>query len=211
MAHQIGKGQRQRQAYQEALAARERAGIANCIRLPGIDHFQLQRVAGLALQQITSVQTVKLLVSKPDEIVQRQPLREFTELVAGAGADQRVQITPVVRLARGLFNLLHQLQLVLTVIAVLLKLLADLALMRRVLAKPFRQLLQLALQRGGIGVEPFRPHRQMRMQLLVSLAGKGRGLLYLIFQRLLQLFEATNSVVIQQGGKERVPIGKTAR
>ena len=71
MAHQIGKGQRQRQADQEALAARERAGIANRIRLPGIDHFQLQRVAGLALQQIAAVQTVKLLVSKPDEIVQR--------------------------------------------------------------------------------------------------------------------------------------------
>ena len=51
----------------------------------------------------------------------------------------------------------------------------------------------------------------MILQLLVSLAGKGRGLLYLAFQRLLQLFEATNSVVIQQGGKERVPIGKAAR
>ena len=83
--------------------------------------------------------------------------------------------------------------------------------MRGVLAKPLRQLLQLALQRRSIGVEPFRPQRQMSLQLLVSLAGKGCGLLYLAFQRLLQLFEATNSVVIQQRGKERVPIGKAAR
>jgi hypothetical protein len=163
MAHQIGKRQRQRQADQEALAARERAGIAYRIRLPGIDHFQLQRVAGLALQQITPVQTVKLLVSKPDEIIQRQPLSELTELVAGAGADQRVQITPVVRLARGLFNLLHQRQLVLTVIAVLLELLADLALMRGVLAKLLRQLLQLDLQSGCIGLETFRAQRNMRL------------------------------------------------
>ena len=109
------------------------------------------------------MQTVKLLVSQPDKIVQRQPLGELTELVAGAGADQRVQITPVIRLARGLFNLLHQRQLVLPVIAVLLKLLADLALMRGVIPKLLRQLLQLALQRGGIGVEPFRAQRQMRL------------------------------------------------
>jgi hypothetical protein len=50
--------------------------------------------------------------------------------------------------------LLHQRQLVLTVIAVLLKLLADLALMRGVLAKLLRQLLQLALQRGASASSP---------------------------------------------------------
>ncbi len=157
------------------------------------------------------MQAVKLLVSKPDEIVQRQPLGELTELVAGAGADQRVQITPVIRLARGLFNLLHQRQLVLPVIAVLLKLLTDLALMRGVLAQLLRQLLQLALQRGGIGIEPFRPQRQMRLQLLVSLPAQRRGLLDLVFQRLFQLFKVANSIVIQQGGKKRVLVGKAAR
>ncbi len=130
------------------------------------------------------MQAVKLLVCEPDEIVQRQPLGELTELVAGAGADQCVQVTPVIRLARGLFNLQHQRQLVLPVIAVLLKLLADLALMRGVLAQLLRQLLQLALQRGYIGVEPFRAQRQMRLQLLVRLPGQRRGLLDLVFQRL---------------------------
>ena len=210
VTHQIGKRQRQRQTDQEALAAGEGAGIAHRIRLPGIDHFQLQRVAGLTLQQVAPVQAVKLLVGEPDQIVQRQPLRKLTEFVAGAGTDKRVEISPVVCQTRSLFNLLHQCQLMLPVVAVLLKLLADLALMGGVLPKLLRQLLQLGLQRGRVGVEPFRPQRQMRLQLLVSLSAQRRGLLDLVFQRLFQLFEVTKRGFVQQRSKKRILVGKTA-
>ena len=95
VAHQVRKCQRQRQTDEEAFAARKRAGIAYGIGLPGINHLQLQCVADFTLQKIAPVQAVKLLVSEPDQIIQRQTLGEFTELVAGAGAYQRIQITPV--------------------------------------------------------------------------------------------------------------------
>ena len=51
----------------------------------------------------------------------------------------------------------------------------------------------------------------MRLQLLVSLPAQRRGLLDLVFQRLFQLIKVANSIVIQQGGKKRVLVGKAAR
>ncbi len=87
------------------------------------------------------MQTVELLVGKPHQIIQRQPLGEFTEFIAGAGAYQRVEIAPVVGLTRRLLNLLHKRLLVQTVIGVLFELLADLPLMRGVVPKLLRQLV----------------------------------------------------------------------
>lgn len=72
------------------------------------------------------MQAVELLVCQPDQIIQRQPLGEFAEPVAGAGADQRIEIAPVVRQLRRLCNLLPQRLLLLTALCVLPELLADL-------------------------------------------------------------------------------------
>ncbi len=74
------------------------------------------------------MQAVELLVCQPDQIIQRQPLGEFAEPVAGAGADQRIEIAPVVRQLRRLCNLLPQRLLLLTALCVLPELLADLTL-----------------------------------------------------------------------------------
>ena len=63
------------------------------------------------------MQAVELLVCQPDQIIQRQPLGEFAEPVAGAGADQRIEIAPVVRQLRRLCNLLPQRLLLLTSLA----------------------------------------------------------------------------------------------
>ena len=89
-------------------------------------------------------------------------------------------------------------------------LLADLSLLRGVLTKLLRQLLELDLQAWCIGVEPFWPLCLVRLQLLVCLSGQGGCLLYLVFQRLLQMIEVLEHVLIQQSGKERILIGKTA-
>lgn len=74
------------------------------------------------------MQAVELLVCQPDQIIQRQPLGEFAEPVAGAGADQRIQIAPVVRQLRRLCNLLPQRLLLLAAFIILPELLADLTL-----------------------------------------------------------------------------------
>ena len=106
MAHQIGERQRQREAHEEALAAGQRPGVAHRVRLPGIDHFQLQGVAGFALQQIAAVQAVELMVGQPHQVIQRQALRKLTEFIALSGADKRVQPSPVFHFLRSAFHLL---------------------------------------------------------------------------------------------------------
>ena len=71
VAHQIGQRQRQRQADKEAFTAGEGSGIAYRIRLPGINHFQLQCFAGLALKLVAPVQAIELMVRQPDQVIQR--------------------------------------------------------------------------------------------------------------------------------------------
>lgn len=51
----------------------------------------------------------------------------------------------------------------------------------------------------------------MRLKLLACLHRKRRGLLELVFQRLLLLFKLVDRRFIQQGGEKCVPIGKAAR
>ena len=105
MADQVGERQRQGQADEEALAAGKGPCIAHRVRLPGIDHLQLQRIAGFALQQIAAVQAVKLVVGQPYQVIQRQALRKLTEFVALSGADKRVQPPPVFHFLGRAFHL----------------------------------------------------------------------------------------------------------
>ncbi len=133
VADQIGQRQRQRQTHEEALAAGKRTRVTHGIGLPGINHFQLQRFAGLALQQIATVQTGQLVVGKPDQIIQRQPLGKLAEFISLFRADQRVQIAPVFDLLCDVFNLEHQRLLLLAVFTILLELLANFALTSGVL------------------------------------------------------------------------------
>jgi hypothetical protein len=87
--------------------------------------------------------------------------------------------------------LLHQCLLMLTVIAVLLKLLADLTLVGGVVAQPLRQLLQLACKVGTSQSAP--SGRSCRCPAAAgSLAQECCCLLILVFQRLFQLFKAKN-------------------
>ena len=98
------------------------------------------------------MQAVELLVCQPDQIIQRQPLGEFAEPVAGAGADQRIQIAPVVRQLLRLCNLLPQRLLLLAAFIILPELLADLTLTGRVVPQPLGQGVQLRLQGGAVRV-----------------------------------------------------------
>ncbi len=106
------------------------------------------------------MQAVELLVCQPDQIIQRQPPGEFAEPVAGAGADQRIEIAPVVRQLRRLCNLLPQRLLLLTALCVLPELLADLTLAGSVIPQPLGQGVQLGLQGGDVSVHPLRTQRQ---------------------------------------------------
>ena len=90
MADQVGERQRQREADEEAFATGERAGIAHRVRLPGVNHLQFQRVADFTLQQIATMQATKLFVGEPHQIIQRQPLGEFTEFIPLFGANERI-------------------------------------------------------------------------------------------------------------------------
>ena len=71
MTHQIGQRQRQRQADKETFTAGEGPRIAYRIRLPGINHLQLQCFAGLALELVAPVQAIELMVRQPDQVIQR--------------------------------------------------------------------------------------------------------------------------------------------
>ena len=106
VTHQVGQRQRQREANEEALATGKGSRVAHRVRLPGIDHFQLQGVAGFALQQIAAVQAVKLVVGQPYQVIQRQALRKLTEFVALSGTDKRIQPSPVFHFLRSAFHLL---------------------------------------------------------------------------------------------------------
>ena len=130
------------------------------------------------------MQAVELLVCQPDQIIQRQPLGEFAEPVAGAGADQRIEIAPVVRQLRRLCNLLPQRLLLLAVFIILPELLADLTLAGGVVPQPLGQGVQLRLQGGDVRVRPLRPQRQMRLLLPGRLLAERRRLLKLLLQRL---------------------------
>ncbi len=128
MTHQIRERQCQRQADKEALSTGKRARIAYRVCLPGIDHLQLQRLAGFTLQQVAAVQAGELVIRQPDQVIQRQPLGKLTELIPLFRANQPIQVAPVCEQAGRLFNLLQQRLLALTTLGVLPQLLADLAL-----------------------------------------------------------------------------------
>ncbi|SLO67512.1 Uncharacterised protein [Klebsiella pneumoniae] len=130
------------------------------------------------------MQAVELLVCQPDQIIQRQPLGEFAEPVAGAGADQRIEIAPVVRQLRRLCNLLPQRLLLLTALCVLPELLADLTLAGSVIPQPLGQGVQLGLQGGDVSVHPLRTQRQVRLMLPGRLLAERSRLLKLLLQRL---------------------------
>ena len=130
------------------------------------------------------MQAVKLLVCQPDQIIQRQPLGEFAEPIAGAGADQRVEIAPVIRQLRRLCNLPPQRLLMLTALCVLPELLTDLALAGGVVPQPLGQVVQLSLQGGDVRVRPVRTQRQVRLLLPGRLLAERRRLLKLLLQRL---------------------------
>ena len=130
------------------------------------------------------MQAVELLVCQPDQIIQRQPLGEFAEPVAGAGADQRIEIAPVVRQLRRLCNLLPQRLLLLTALCVLPELLADLTLAGSVIPQPLGQGVQLGLQGGDVSVHPLRTQRQVRLMLPSRLLAERGRLLKLLLQRL---------------------------
>ncbi len=148
-----------------------------------IDHLQLQRFAGFALQQIAPVQAVKLLVCQPDQIIQRQPPGEFAEPIAGAGADQRVEIAPVIRQLRRLCNLPPQRLLMLTALCVLPELLADLA--RRVVLSRSRWASRAAEFAGRGCPRPSRADAApVRLLLPGRLLAERRRLLKLLLQRL---------------------------
>ncbi len=130
------------------------------------------------------MQAVELLVCQPDQIIQRQPLGEFAEPVASAGADQRIEIAPVVRQLRRLCNLLPQRLLLLTALCVLPELLADLTLAGSVIPQPLGQGVQLGLQGGDVSVYPLRTQRQERLMLPGRLLAERSRLLKLLLQRL---------------------------
>jgi hypothetical protein len=54
VADQVGEGEGQRQADQEAFAAGQRAGVAGDFALPTVDDVEFQFAAGLAAQQVAA-------------------------------------------------------------------------------------------------------------------------------------------------------------
>ncbi|VEA78578.1 Uncharacterised protein [Salmonella enterica subsp. arizonae] len=82
------------------------------------------------------------MIRQPDQIIQRQPLGEFAELITLFRADQRIKIAPVFHLLRGLRHFRHQRPLVLPIICILFNLLADFPLACRVFTQLLRQLRQ---------------------------------------------------------------------
>ncbi len=129
------------------------------------------------------MQAVELLVCQPDQIIQRQPPGEFAEPVAGAGADQRIEIAPVVRQLRRLCNLLPQRLLLLTALCVLPELLADLT--RRVVLSRSRWARACSWV-CRVGTSASTPCGRSAVRLILPgrlLAERGR-LLKLLLQRL---------------------------
>ncbi len=129
------------------------------------------------------MQAVELLVCQPDQIIQRQPTGEFAEPVAGAGADQRIEIAPVVRQLRRLCNLLPQRLLLLTALCVLPELLADLTTAGSVIPQPLGRACSWVCR---VGTSASTPCGRSAVRLMLPgrlLAERGR-LLKLLLQRL---------------------------
>lgn len=108
---------------------------------------------------------------------------EFAEPVAGAGADQRIEIAPVVRQLRRLCNLLPQRLLLLTALCVLPELLADLTTAGSVIPQPLGGACSWVCR---VGTSASTPCGRSAVRLMLPgrlLAERGR-LLKLLLQRL---------------------------
>ena len=64
VADQVRQRQRQGQADQEALAARQGLAVTGHVALPGIDHLQLQFATAAPGQLIAAMQALQLLVGQ---------------------------------------------------------------------------------------------------------------------------------------------------
>ncbi len=130
------------------------------------------------------MQAVELLVCQPDQIIQRQPPGEFAEPVAGAGADQRIEIAPVVRQLRRLCNLLPQRLLLLTALCVLPELLADLTPAGSVIPQPLGRGRAAGFAGWGRQRPPLADAAPVRLMLPGRLLAERGRLLKLLLQRL---------------------------
>ena len=99
-AHQVRQRQRQRQADQERLPARERARVACHVALPTVHNVQLQLARGFAAQQVAPVQARQVPVGQVQQVFQRQPLGEAAEFVALGRTNQRIQPLPEIAVLR---------------------------------------------------------------------------------------------------------------
>jgi hypothetical protein len=104
MAHQIRQRQRQRQAHQEALTAGKRASITYRIGLPGIDDFQLQRLADFAFEQIAPVQAVPADWPAIPDYRALTPGRTCRNLSLLSGQSAHCEMPPVIAAQRCTFN-----------------------------------------------------------------------------------------------------------